>query len=147
MALVTMHAFREQITQFILDTLQKEEILLSRVSAGMTHIYEILDLTVNGYPKRFMKVRQQLVESKEVKIEVKLTLTTLKPIHTKWLVDFYNHMTTPKGEKVVSSGWSTAGITNALKNGETCLESLDLFADIDPLVSEQSVNSKVLQID
>ena len=28
MALVTMHAFREQITQFILDTLQKEEILL-----------------------------------------------------------------------------------------------------------------------
>ena len=83
MALVTMHAFREQITQFILDTLQKEEILLSRVSAGMTHIYEILDLTVNGYPKRFMKVRQQLVESKEVKIEVKLTLTTLKPIHTK----------------------------------------------------------------
>ena len=31
-------------------------------------------------------------------------------------------MTTPDGEQVISSGWRTAGITNALKNGETCLE-------------------------
>ena len=48
-------------------------------------------------------------------------------------------MTTPEGEQVISSGWSAAGITNALKNGETCLGPLDLFADIDPLVSEPSV--------
>ena len=48
-------------------------------------------------------------------------------------------MTTPEGEQVISSGWSTAGITNALKNGATCLGPLDSFADIDPLVSEPSV--------
>ena len=48
-------------------------------------------------------------------------------------------MTTLKGEQVISYGWSAAGITNALKNGETCLEPLDPFADIDPLVSEPSV--------
>ena len=48
-------------------------------------------------------------------------------------------MTTPEGEQVISSGWSAAGVTNALKNGETCLEPLDPFADIDPLVSEPSV--------
>ena len=48
-------------------------------------------------------------------------------------------MTTPKGEQVISSGWSTAGITNALKHGETYLEPLDSFADIDPLVSGPSV--------
>ena len=57
--------------------------------------------------------RRQKSEGKEVEqVEVKLTLTTLKPIHAKWLVDFYNHMTTPKGEQVPSSGWSAAGITN-----------------------------------
>ena len=42
------------------------------------------------------------------------------------------------------------GITNALKNGETCLEPLDPFADIDPLVSGPSVeqdNSHMPQID
>ena len=48
-------------------------------------------------------------------------------------------MTTPEGEQVISSGWSAAGITNALKNGATCLGPLDSFADIDPLVSEPSV--------
>ena len=58
-------------------------------------------------------------------------------------------MTTPEGEQVISSGWSAAGITNALKNGETCLEPLDPFADIEPLVSEPSVeqdDSNILQI-
>ena len=68
----------------------------------------------------------------------------------KWLVDFYNHMTTPEGKQVISSGWSATGIKSALKNGETCLELLGLFADIDPLVSEPSVEqdgSNILQID
>ena len=59
-------------------------------------------------------------------------------------------MTTLEGEQVISYGWSAAGITNALKNGETCLEPLDPFADIDPLVSELSVeqdDGSMLQIE
>ena len=59
-------------------------------------------------------------------------------------------MTTPEGEQVIPSGWSAEGIANALKNGETCLEPLDLLANIDPLVSEPSVeqdDSNILQID
>ena len=59
-------------------------------------------------------------------------------------------MTTPEGEQVISSGWSAAEITNKLKNGDTCLEPLDPFANIDPLVSEPSVEqdgSNMLQID
>ena len=59
-------------------------------------------------------------------------------------------MTKPEGKQVISSGWSAARITNALKNGETCLEPLDLFADINPLVSEPSVeqdDSDIFQID
>ena len=93
----------------------------------MTHIYQVLDLIVNGCAKRFTRkkfnewytnqVRQQLDEGKEVaQIEFKLTRTTLKPIHAKWLVDLYNPMTTPEGEQVISSGWSAAGIISALKS-------------------------------
>ena len=50
-------------------------------------------------------------------------------------------MTTNEGEQVISSGCSTAGITNALKNGETFLEPLDLFADIEAshLLSKMTV--------
>ena len=59
-------------------------------------------------------------------------------------------MATPKGEQVISSGWNSAGITIALNNGETCLEPLDPFADINPLVTESSIkqdDSNILQID
>ena len=59
-------------------------------------------------------------------------------------------MATPEEEQVISSGWCAAGITNALKNGETCLELLDPFADIDPLLSEPSVkqdDGNMLQIE
>ena len=52
-----------------------------------------------------LQQRGQKSEDKEVEqIEVKLTLTTLKPIHAKWLVDFYNHMTTLEGKQVISRG-------------------------------------------
>ena len=50
-----MDVFSGQMTQAVLDTLQKEDILLSQVPAGMTHIYQVLDLTMNGYAKSFMK--------------------------------------------------------------------------------------------
>ena len=53
--LLIMDVFSGQMIQAFLDTLQKEDILLSQVPAGMIHIYQILDLTVNGYVKRFMK--------------------------------------------------------------------------------------------
>ena len=59
-------------------------------------------------------------------------------------------MTTPEGEQVISSGWCAGEITNALKNSDICLEPLDPFADIDPLLSEPSVeqdDSNMLQID
>ena len=60
-------------------------------------------------------------------------------------------MATPEGEQVTSSSWSDAGVTNAqMKYGETCLELLDSFADIDPLVSESSVeqdDGNMLQIE
>ena len=48
-----MDDFSGQMTQAVLDTLQKEDVLFSRVPAGMTHIYWVLDLPVNA--RRSMK--------------------------------------------------------------------------------------------
>ena len=59
-------------------------------------------------------------------------------------------MTTSKREQLISSDWSTARVTNALKNEEAYLESLDPFADIDLLRRKPSVeqdDSNILQID
>ena len=76
-----MDGFSGQITQAVLDTMQEEDIVLSQVPAGMTYIYQGLDLTVNGYAKLFMnqkfnewctnQVQQQLDKDRDVeKIEV-----------------------------------------------------------------------------
>ena len=78
--LLSTDVFSGQITQAVLDTLQKEDILLSRVLAGMTHIYQVLDLTVNGYAKRFTKknqVQQQLNSLMKVKKSNKSRLNSL----------------------------------------------------------------------
>ena len=67
-------------------------------------------------------------------IRVKLQLTTIKPIHAAWIVDFYNHMTTEKGRDTIESGWRAAGITDALIKGSEDLPSIDPFEHIDPML-------------
>ena len=53
--LLIMDVFSGQMTQAVLGTLLRENILLSQVPVGMTLAHQILDLTVNGYAKRFTK--------------------------------------------------------------------------------------------
>ena len=108
---------------------------------NMTKYYQPLDLTVNGYAKRFLIIffnewyaqqfKKQLDDGVNLEdIRVKLQLTT---IHAAWIVDFYNHMTTEKGRDVIESGWRAAGITDALIKGSKDLPSIDPFEHVDPM--------------
>ena len=92
----------------------------------MTKYYQSLDLTVNGYPKQFLKSKFTEWYSSQVRaylnngvsidgIEVGLQLSKIKLIHTGWLVEFYNHMTTSKGKEIIDSRWKTAGISDAVE--------------------------------
>ena len=65
-------------------------------------------------------------------IDIKLTLTVLKPLHTSWLVDLYDYLTS-QGAEIVSNGWRASGVTEAIVKGTNELESLDPFASLDPL--------------
>ena len=44
-----------------------------------------------------------------------------------------NYLTSEKGHGVTGNSWKSAGITGAIEGGLVNLESLDLFAAIDPL--------------
>ena len=145
-ALAIFDVFRGQITQPVLDLLKDNKILFDFVPANMTSIFQPLDLTVNGYAKRYYKkvfnewytdqVFQQLDDGKDLEeIDVKLQLTTLKPLHAQWLTEFYNHMTTNEGKKVILNGWKASGIREAIDEGYDTLHELDPFQDIDPLMS------------
>ena len=76
----------------------------------MDQYYQPLDLTVNGHAKKFMKnkfsnwyanqITKQLDEGTKIdEVNVKLHLSTLKPLHAGLVVEFYNEMSSAKGKK------------------------------------------------
>ena len=141
-ALVIFDVFRGQITDKVLDHFKENNIATVFVLANMTGQLQPLDLTVNGYAKKYCT--KQLDSGKPIhEIEVKLQLTTLKPLHAEWLTDFYNLMTTSEGKDVILSGWKAAGIIQVIEKGSSQLESLDPFRDLDPLLSPASYNETI----
>ena len=141
-ALVIMDVFTGQMTAVVLNAYEEANILIINVPANMTKYYQPLDLTVNGYAKRFLKSKFTEWYSSQVRayldngvsindIEVGLQLSKIKPIHAGWLVEFYNHMTTSKGKEIIDSGWKAAGISDAVKLDSSKLPPIDPFHDID----------------
>ena len=64
---------------------------------------------------------------------MKFHLTEIKPIHAKWITQFYDYMSTEDGSKVIINGWKKSGISDAVTNGSSSLPSLDPFQTIAPL--------------
>ena len=88
-------------------------------------------------------LRASIKQSKQNTKERNEPVSTLKPLHAGWVVDFYNHVTSAEGKKIVLNGWKAAGIYDALKLGGSKLPSIDPFHDIDPLILENSVDTNV----
>ena len=95
-ALLILDVFRGQLTKAVVDEMQNHKILMCQVPANMAHIFQPLDLTVNGSAKSFLKAKftewfaekidEGLEEGKALEdIDIKLTLTLLKPIHGSWI--------------------------------------------------------------
>ena len=108
---------------------------------AVTHFFQPLNLTVNREAKRFIKDKFTTWCSDEVKqqiesggdctdINVDLRLTVLKPLHTVWLVDLYNHLSSLVGVGHIAKGWEKAGISGLL-DGQTDLPPEDSFTDIE----------------
>ena len=70
------------------------------------------------------------------KIKIEFRLITLKPLHAKWLVEYYNEITSENGSSVIINGWKAAGIYDIIKAGSSGLQSIDPFEDISPLFTE-----------
>ena len=92
------------MTSDVLNLLRDNKILLTNVPPNVTKFYQPLDLTVNGFAKRFMarkfndwyaeQVSAQLDKGIAIDdINIKLRLSLIKPLHASWLVDLYNHRT------------------------------------------------------
>ena len=107
----------------------------------MTHLFQLLDHTVNGHCKAFLKRKfaewfaqqfdkQLSLGKREQYIEMNFHLIEIKPIHAKWITQFYDYMSTEDGSKVIINGWKKSGISDAVTNGSSSLPSLDPFQTI-----------------
>ena len=90
---------------------------------------------------RFMKDKFTTWYSDEVKqqielggdstdINVDLRLTVLKLLHAVWLVDLYNHPSSPVGVRHIAKGWEKDG-NSGLLDGQTDLPPENPFTDIE----------------
>ena len=150
-AILIMDVFRNQMTEDVVLILRTNNIWLVKVPNNMTHLLQSLDLTVNGHCKPFMKgmfaewyrkqVKEALSHGKQVEdIEIKFYLTVIKPLHAKWLMQFFNHITSEKGSEIIINGWKRSGIYDAVKNGSSSLPSIVPFNEVAPLVVTEKSN-------
>ena len=77
-------------------------------------------------------------------IKIEFRLTNVKPIHAKWLLEYYNKITSENGSSVITNGWKAANIYDAIKAGSSGLQSIDPFEDISPLVTEHDESESLL---
>ena len=114
-ALLILDVFRGQLTNEVVNEMKEHDIVICQVPANMTHLFQPPDLTVNSSAKAFLKakftewfsqkIEEGLSEGKNLEdIDIPLTLSMLKPLHTSWVVDLYNYLTATKGKVVMENG-------------------------------------------
>lgn len=157
-ALLVFDVFRGQITDEVTSHLAQNNIYFVMVPNNMTHLFQPLDLTVNGHCKKFMKKKfsewytQQVDNALQAgvrveNINIEFKLTTIKPLHAKWIVEYYNHVTSEAGTDVIIKGWKSAGIYDAIEMGKANLPSIDPFNEIAPLaVTSNEISSENLAV-
>ena len=73
------------------------------VPANLTHVFQPLDLAINGGAKSFLKIKFCECYSKEIvkafdkgqdihEVKVNTMLTVMKPIHAQWIIGLYNRL-------------------------------------------------------
>ena len=110
-----MDVFRGQITDDVIFLLRDNNIHYVLVPNSMTKLFQPLDLAVNKHCKSYLKqlfsewyaqqIENQLSLRKKVEeIKIEFGLTTLKPLHAKWLVEYYNEITSENDSFVIING-------------------------------------------
>ena len=103
------------MTKAIHNLLKDHNIFIPLVPNNMTHIFQSLDLVVNSWAKKFMKLKYAVWYASKItaglkksltvdEIDVKTPLTTMKPLHAKWIMNLYVEITSEKGKEIVLNG-------------------------------------------
>ena len=108
--------------------LRENKVVYEHVPNNMTADFQVLDLTVNKWVKgtimdKFSKwleetLRKELDAGRSLdETSIKFKLTTMKPLHARWVIDVLNQLSSFERKKVILAGWNVSGISDALERG------------------------------
>ena len=128
-ALLIINVFSGQMTDLVIKKLTENNIKLTRIPANMANLFQSQDRTVNDSAKTILKnkftewyissICKQIEEGKSIEdIDIKLKILILKPLHTKWIIELDDYMTSEEGCKIISNGWKAAFITEVIEQGK-----------------------------
>ena len=97
--------FKAQCTQRIFDLIDENHCVTAFVPANLIHLFQPLDLAINGVAKSFLKSKFSEWSSKKIakaldkdkgqnihEVKVDTTLTIMKPIHAQWIISLYDRL-------------------------------------------------------
>ena len=135
-ALLIYDVFKGQTKGAVTKSLESIHCLSKKVPENHTNLFQPLELTVNKPAQSFVSnkyqdwyadcVSEQLnrgVASHDVKVGVKLS--TVKPLHTQWVVDFYNNMQLASSKSIIKKGFKKALIRDAFNQAEALANCSD----------------------
>ena len=104
------------------------------VPHNLTNKFQPLDLSENTVAKSFIQnkyndwfadqVFTQLQNGKDpTDVKISSKLSDLKPIHARWIVDWYNHVI--KEKEMIVRGFNSVRISDAVQNAEDIYEKTE----------------------
>ena len=54
----------------------------------------------------------------KLEFNIEFRLSVIKPLHAKWLVEYYNHISSETGTEVIVNEFKLAGIYDAIRSGK-----------------------------
>ena len=77
-------------------------------------------------------------------ITIDFKLSTVKPLHAKWVMAAYNHIVSFIGKVICLKGWKKSGIQEALENGLE--DNLEPFKNVDSIQTADEVSNNLFVI-
>ena len=136
-----MHAhfwcFKAQCTQRVFDLTDENHCVTAFVPANLTHLFQPLDLAINGVAKSFLKSKFSEWSSKKIakafdkgqnihEVKVDTTLTIMKPIHAQWIISLYDSLR--NDVELTKESFKESAISLAIKQK---IEPIDPVKDLD----------------
>ena len=125
--LLIYDVFKAQTADKHREHFDRNNIAYAQVLPILTHHFQSLDLSVNGFAKSSLKSGLQDWYVKEVtnglnkgknvhQIDIDTKLSKMKPIHAQWLISLYNKLR--NSGKIIKSAFTNASIMEIIGNKE-----------------------------